>query len=595
MESSTADGKKKRQQHEENTFMATTESGTLKVKIRRHDQPSADDTASVASMSSFLFSKSAGKRKRNSRRAAVQPQSMASSPPKPRPNRKHVPIFYEPQFRQPIQRRDGQHSSKNEIMDHSTLSTNTPDMRSSSAAEAPAAHEATLGASSLPLHISDVRLRAASTNEAGCDPPLRTSSLFIRNDTDGLRRLGDFQVSCPDSSSLCSTPSSRRLRTVEMASSTKSQEDPNAGRASVLHHTSLPSTQYPPALHEATASTQVQLPTTSSADDCIAIATMSDSSTNTLPWSSERTDRRMNERLEDSRIALLLASQNGNGHAPYALSARLTPNEHSDKHREMCGPNNSTLRFGCSSATHRTGNISMVTDSGLLSRCPPPLSVPDLLLEGGAEFPALPFKIDSNKDTSTRDCTDDCAKDTSIPLGSPPDDPPAFLSHNSLTGGGIPLSNLLATRSSPDRPESFSSLTNETNKTIRDLDSVLAPQSKTGIGPDRLVPITIVCSEFSDPREGMTVAVPHITTAGSNSSSSSSDATNNTESSSCNATSSLGSPPRGPPAFTIGNSLMGGGIELQPAASNVNTHNFDWKLHKAVSNIGDASRLTSHR
>ncbi|KAF4032189.1 hypothetical protein GN244_ATG15958 [Phytophthora infestans] len=48
----------------------------------------------------------------------------------------------------------------------------------------------------------------------------------------------------------------------------------------------------------------------------------------------------------------------------------------------------------------------------------------------------------------------------------------------------------------------------------------------------------------------------------------------------------LGPPPSGPPAFTIGNSLMGGGIELQPAATNVNTHNFDWKLHRSVSSSG---------
>ncbi|EEY56277.1 uncharacterized protein PITG_22214 [Phytophthora infestans T30-4] len=48
----------------------------------------------------------------------------------------------------------------------------------------------------------------------------------------------------------------------------------------------------------------------------------------------------------------------------------------------------------------------------------------------------------------------------------------------------------------------------------------------------------------------------------------------------------LGPPPSGPPALTIGNSLMGGGIELQPAATNVNTYNFDWKLHRSASSSG---------
>lgn len=40
--------------------------------------------------------------------------------------------------------------------------------------------------------------------------------------------------------------------------------------------------------------------------------------------------------------------------------------------------------------------------------------------------------------------------------------------------------------------------------------------------------------------------------------------------------SDLGPPPSAPPAFTIQNSLMGGGIEMQPVIANVNTHNFDW-------------------
>lgn len=38
----------------------------------------------------------------------------------------------------------------------------------------------------------------------------------------------------------------------------------------------------------------------------------------------------------------------------------------------------------------------------------------------------------------------------------------------------------------------------------------------------------------------------------------------------------LGPPPFAPPAFAIQNSLMGGGIEMQPVIANVNTHNFDW-------------------
>ncbi|DAZ99107.1 TPA: hypothetical protein N0F65_008412 [Lagenidium giganteum] len=41
----------------------------------------------------------------------------------------------------------------------------------------------------------------------------------------------------------------------------------------------------------------------------------------------------------------------------------------------------------------------------------------------------------------------------------------------------------------------------------------------------------------------------------------------------------LGPPPSAPPAFTVQNSLMGGGIEMAPAVSNVNTRNFDWSKH----------------
>lgn len=38
----------------------------------------------------------------------------------------------------------------------------------------------------------------------------------------------------------------------------------------------------------------------------------------------------------------------------------------------------------------------------------------------------------------------------------------------------------------------------------------------------------------------------------------------------------LGPPPTAPPAFAVQNSLVGGGIEMQPVIANVNTYNFDW-------------------
>ncbi|EEY70627.1 uncharacterized protein PITG_06091 [Phytophthora infestans T30-4] len=94
---------------------------------------------------------------------------------------------------------------------------------------------------------------------------------------------------------------------------------------------------------------------------------------------------------------------------------------------------------------------------------------------------------------------------------------------------------------------SLTRLISQANETAKDLNTTLSSPPKINPGLDRLMSLSSVVSE---------------------------DAIE------------LGPPPSGPPALTIGNSLMGGGIELQPAATNVNTYNFDWKLHRSASSSG---------
>ncbi|KAG6612392.1 uncharacterized protein IUM83_10766 [Phytophthora cinnamomi] len=188
MESAATGGTKRK--HKENAFTAKAETGTLKVKILRRDQRPGGNVAPDAAVTSTG--------KTRARRAARQPPPAPDSPPKPRPNRKHVPIFYEPQFRQPIKRGGSSHShssSTDESATPSTSSTGVPGIHSTSSTDVSAGvtgASTSSTTSSFVAQLSDVKIQSTSSSAADVGPPPRSNPLFARNDSDGLGTLGDL-------------------------------------------------------------------------------------------------------------------------------------------------------------------------------------------------------------------------------------------------------------------------------------------------------------------------------------------------------------------------------------------------------------------
>ncbi|CAI5731415.1 unnamed protein product [Hyaloperonospora brassicae] len=567
--------------------MAQAESGTLKVKILRHDQTPADNRTCATSV--FPFSNAIGTR--NSRRAAVQPPHMSRSPPKPRPNRKHVPIFYEPQFRQPIWRRSRRRRSNNESGTPSAPSTSVADISLTSPTEVHAPDDAATGAPHALPQLLDVRLRSASSSEVRRDLSPKTSPLVVRKETDEVEANGELEhLSSSESSSLCLNSWSEGLQMMgTTATSAELQKDPNVGKASARDHSASSSTNHHLARDGPVASTQLQLSALSSTDDLAAVVTkIPSSSINGSTKILDTADCGTNGRPEDSRSEPLAVSQTATDPVSSASSTKHSRNkEQGGKHREICGPN-STSRSGCSEATHSSGSRSMVATVEPSSR-PPTLN---LVVEDRTQVSELPFIIGGSEDTLVCNSLDECASGMAITLDSPPDAPLVLPSHNSLVGGSISSLTLPKTAPSLDGSGSLSSVTSDTNETMKDLNSVPALPARTHLSPDGLATMTRVNCEVSDPCKRK---ASHIAMAGFGSRASCSDATYNTVTCSCNATSGLGPPPSDPPAFTIGNSLMGGGIELQLAASPVNTHNFDWKPQRPAWHIDDTTRSIGHR
>jgi hypothetical protein len=558
-----------KRKHKENAFTAKAETGTLKVKILRREQPRGLTLPVSASTTT----------KTRNRRSAKPPP--LDSPPKPRPNRKHVPIFYDAQFRQPIKREGSHSSSTDESVNQSTSSTGVPGLHStdgSAASTTAASTSSTTG--SFVSQLSGVRLNSTSSSGGDIGPPPRANPLFARNDSDGLGTLGELlrpyfpsqsrglQASFPFAGAQPTGTTSSAGLLVDQT-----------GLTSALHQLASSSASYRSALDELTTSAHGSA-TSVSGELYPASSTeaASATATTTTANASDSADNGTDEGLKHYRFDPLEALQTAIAHAQRGSTSGST-SQNGEEPREIGSPNSSARFFrlepsGSSEATH-SGNSSTATSLGPPPELPPAFTLQNSLMGGGIQGFMLSkqFSEEHSNGKAKRSPSSD-GKDAAALLGPPPDTPPSFLLQNSLTGGGISILNLPRSHPSLDRLGSLTSLIGVASEATKGAHSSLASPPKPHLSLDRLASMSSITSEAGELAKG------------SNGSASADD-----EAQSSGAV-ELGPPPSGPPAFTIGNSLMGGGIELQPAAANVNTHNFDWKLHRAGSTSGNDAHAT---
>ncbi|KAL3659441.1 hypothetical protein V7S43_015433 [Phytophthora oleae] len=567
MESSSTGTKRKLK---ENAFTAKAEDGTLKVKILRRDQRPADSL--VVQLTPATTSKG------RNRRSKTPPPS--NSPPKPRPNRKHVPIFYDTQFRQTIKRggsSQSHSSSTDESAAHSS-STGVPGIHSASSTDASEAAASSSTSSTFVSQLSDVRLRSTSSTSGDIGLAPRSNPLFVRNDSDGLGTLGELlrPYMASGSSGLRSSFPLEGGQT-GTTSSAGLLVDQTAGLASALHQLASSSASYRSALDALSESNG----RAASASDSTAARASSVSST-----ASDTHNGGMEHYKFDPFSALQTAIDHARRGSIGASSE--STNRTKDMHREIGSPN-SNARFyrlepsGSSDSTHNHSTTGM----GPPPELPPAFTLQNSLMGGGISR-YTPSKstvgADGKKDDTSN--AENVAKDAIAALGPPPDGPPSFLLSSSLTGTSISILDLPKTNLSLDRLGSLTRLISQANEEAKDLDTTLSSPPKTNLRLHRLVSSIGMTSKDSETTRDVDTPASHTS---ADTSSTSSRTTHETRSTGSGAI-ELGPPPSGPPAFTIGNSLMGGGIELQPPAASVNTHNFDWKLHRsASSNGGDAT------
>lgn len=560
-----------KRKHKENAFTAKAETGTLKVKILRRDQRHAANAPLDAATN-----------KTKGRRAARQPPPAPDSPPKPRPNRKHVPIFYEPQFRQPIKRggsSQSHSSSTDESVIHSTSSTGVPGIHSTSSTDVSASvtgASTSSTTSSFVSQLSDIKIQSASSSAGEVGPPPRSNPLFARNDSDGLGTLGDLLRPYFPRRQL---DFSRFLRWAALNLRGRRQRraaGDQPGLSSALHQLTSSSASYRTALDA--LSSAARAPANSSPVDGSTTDTSAHTSSVTTTASAPTSDTTHNGAsggLETYRFDPLAALQTAINHARRA-STSSDGSKKQQEPREIGSPN-SNARFyrlepsGSSGSTHSNGSAASATATatslGPPPELPPAFTLQNSLMGGGIQglssFKPLGDR-DASKDDKSSD--DNRGKNAVAMLGPPPDAPPSFLLQNSLTGGGISMLNLPKSHPTLDKLGLLTRLISQANETAKDLTTAPSSPPKTNLSLDRLVSLTSVASEDGE------------TTKDTNTASTSTEDNSGAV--------DLGPPPSGPPAFTIGNSLMGGGIDLQPAATNVNTHNFDWKLHRSASTNG---------
>ncbi|KAK1931445.1 hypothetical protein P3T76_013201 [Phytophthora citrophthora] len=568
MESSSTGTKRKLK---ENAFTAKAENGTLKVKILRRDERPAESL--VDQLPSGTTNKGRNRRK--------TPPPPSNSPPKPRPNRKHVPIFYDTQFRQPIKRGGSSHSyssSTDESATHSST-TGVPGIHSASSTDVSETAASSSTNSTFISQLSDVRLQSTSSTSGDIGAAPRANPLFVRNDSDGLGALGELlrpYMSSGSSGLRSSFPLGGDQ--VATTSSAGLLVDQTAGLASALHQLASSSAFYRSALDALSESN-------GSAGNASESATVGASAA--VPSTASDTH---NGGMEHYKFDPFSALQTAIDHARRGSigAASDSTSRTGDKHREIGSPN-SNARFyrlepsGSSDTTHNHKSSS-TTSVGQPPELPPAFTLQNSLMGGGiSRFTPSNSSIGAEKNTNDTTHTEDGAKDAIAALGPPPDGPPSFLLSNSLTSRSISILDLPKTNPSFDRLGSLTRLISQANEEAKDLDNTLASPPKTNLRLHRLVSSIGMTSDAKTTRDSDT-STSHT------SPDSSSNSTHETKS----PVIELGPPPSGPPAFTIGNSLMGGGIELQPPAATVNTQNFDWKLHRSASaNGGDTTSNTA--
>ncbi|TYZ68303.1 hypothetical protein PybrP1_012854 [[Pythium] brassicae (nom. inval.)] len=161
----------------ENAFTAKAESGTLKVKILRKDlqgsgfSGGSTSVATGTSLGAFL-SATRAKLGQQPARAPEPPRS----PPKPRPNRKHVPIFYQLQTHSGSSIDSGGDASQS----LSASSDGLGDAASMSTSSSGGRFSTLLSG----LQLGDAGSGAGASNGALLRPP-PSNPLFTRNDSDG--------------------------------------------------------------------------------------------------------------------------------------------------------------------------------------------------------------------------------------------------------------------------------------------------------------------------------------------------------------------------------------------------------------------------
>ena len=441
--------------------------------------------------------------------------------------------------------------------------------------------------------LPGVRLQSTSSSKGDVDLPPTTNSLFVRNDKDELDTLSKLLRSyfpSSGSSGLNSFPSGG-VQLSRTTSSAGLSVGLTIGLTSALHQLASSSALYRSALDELSTRARVKSLTVSSADESSATVDISVSlaTTTALAKASDTTHNRTKQDLENYQLdTLSAASQTAIDHAQRASSANESVSQQCDKHGEIDSTNSSArfYRLGRSrfcGTKHNNGNTLTMTRIGALPDISPFLVLQNSLLGGGIQRPAhskLSVNVDGDKASAL---LDDSTKGTVIALGSPPPDTsPSFLLQNSLVDKGAFLEDSTTKCPGLDRPGSSKSLISRANETAKDLNSALISESKTHFSLDRLD--TSLASEDSGASKSTSMtasrflaSIPDIDSA----------SLNTTQDTVSNGTVDLGLPPNGPPAFTIGNSLIGGGIKLQPAAANVNTHNSDWKLYRATSNTSE--------